>query len=200
MASVSHERENPMSILARALHTRGAQITAVVILTALLTAGTVLAAISTIAGTFIDQVRVVRSTDVSATSSQAWVAITGAGAFVNIPAGTRGIILARYSAESACYTTTATTTGHWCSVRILLNDVTAGTTVEMDPAAGTDFAFDSTNSGREGASSWESHSMDRSKGPLAAGNYRVYAQFRTTAPSVVLRVDDWSLTVEKARA
>jgi hypothetical protein len=73
--------------------------------------------------------------------------------------------------------------------------------VEAVPFAqqGIDFAFDSTNSGRDTTGSWESHSMDRSLGPLAAGAYRVWAQYRTTSQGVTLRLDDWSLTVEKVR-
>jgi hypothetical protein len=187
------------SLLASARDSRFVRITAAVILGGVLTAGTVLAVTNTVSGTVIDRVRVVRSTDATQTHSQAWVGIPGASVVITIPSATRGLILARYSAESVCYTTSANVNGNWCSVRIMLYSASAGTTVEMDPAAGVDFAFDSTNNGNDKSSSWEGHSMDRSAGPLPAGIYRVFAQYRTTNSTVVIRVDDWSLTVEKAQ-
>ncbi len=137
---------------------------------------------------------VTRENSATSGSSVAYVTIPGATAPVTVTDGS-DLILARFSAESACYTTIAG--GHWCSVRLVLYNRSNGSTTEMNPQAGLDFAFDSTNDGKDGPNSWESHSMDRSI-RVGNGSYYVLAQRAVTNPSVTLRLDDWSLTVEKA--
>ncbi len=104
-----------------------------------------------------------------------------------VPTGQTALILARFSAESVCY---GGQQGHWCSVRILVGGVPA------EPADGLDFAFDSVEADQF---LYESHSMDRSRGPLTAGSYLVRVQVAVTLSSVVFRLDDWSLTVERVR-
>jgi hypothetical protein len=65
----------------------------------------------------------------------------------------------------------------------------------MAPAAGTDFAFDSPDSVTE---FWESNSMDRSL-LVGRGTYTVKAQVAVIGGGS-FALDDWSLTVERAKA
>jgi hypothetical protein len=73
-----------------------------------------------------------------------------------VPAGSRAVLTARFTAESECYG--GGVSPNWCGVRILVDGVAA------TPYTGTDFAFDSTSAGKNADSSaaaWQSHSMDR---------------------------------------
>ena len=117
-------------------------------------AGTAVAVATFKSGTSVT--RTVISTENAATQHQN-------AAFVNIRtisifAQTGSHVLARFTAESACFGGSG-----WCSARILVDGV------EADPVAGTDFAFDSTDSNRETSSSWESHSMERAS-PFTGGS------------------------------
>jgi hypothetical protein len=149
------------------------------------------AVISNANGGSIQQVRIARSDEASTSSSTSFVDIPGAAVNVRVPSGSTRLILARYSAESACFGSSG-----WCSVRIVA--VKGGVTKELAPASGSDFAFDSSNANNETGSSWESHSMDRSD-RLSAGLYTIKAQRLVTNSSLSFRLDDWSLTVERAR-
>jgi hypothetical protein len=135
---------------------------------------------------------VARSTALNAqtTNSISFVDLPGASATISVPGPGNGLVLARFSAESACYLTTGTA-GNWCSVQILLDGIA------MDPASGIDFAFDSTDAGTETAASWESHSMDRSL-VVGPGNHTVVVQWAVTSGTATFRLDDWSLTIERA--
>ena len=58
---------------------------------------------------------------------------------------------------------------------------------ELNPAVGTDFAFDSTDDADEGvSSSCESHAIARSSETLAAGNHPVQVQIRASPPDADL--------------
>src|SRR5438093_2297913 len=59
--------------------------------------------------------------------------------------------------------------------------------VSLEPAAGLVFAFDSTNNGRDGIASWESHSVDRTL-RVAAGSYQVIVQ-AVTSTTTIFRLD-----------
>jgi hypothetical protein len=150
----------------------------------LLASGVALAVTSVVGGGAINQVRVARSDEASTTSSATYVDIPAATVQITVPRGQRALLLARFSAESIC------TGGAWCSVRIVT--VRDGVEQEMEPASGTDFAFDSPDD------SWESNSMDRSR-LVGRGTYTVKAQAAVVGGSS-FRLDDWSLTVERARA
>jgi hypothetical protein len=139
---------------------------------------------------------VTREDAASTSSSTSFVTIPGATALVSVTDGS-DLIMARFSAESACYNSTANTSGNWCSVRLMLKNRQTGAMTELYPASGLDFAFDSTNAGAEGAASWESHSMDRSI-RVGNGSYYVVAERATTSTQVTFRLDDWSLTAEKS--
>jgi hypothetical protein len=138
-------------------------------------------------GTISEKQQYVHSTDAFVTGSAAFVNVTSAGRTVVIPSGSR-MINARFSAESTCNGSSG-----WCSVRIVV--VTpAGAVIELDPAAGTDFAFDSP-----GTDSWESHAMERTSRFLPAGTYRVLVQAGVVGGATRIRLDDWTLAVETIR-
>ncbi|PIG92340.1 hypothetical protein [Gloeocapsopsis sp. IPPAS B-1203] len=106
-----------------------------------------------------------------------------------IPAGGR-LVKVTFSAESACYGASG-----WCTARVVYRQVGSATINEFQPAVGTDFAFDSSDSNNEGSGSWESHAISRSAF-LPAGNYQIWVQARTTSNALTLRLDDAHLRVE----
>jgi len=108
---------------------------------------------------------------------------------IEVPAGNTATIVATFSAESAAFDANG-----YGIVRVTVD----GT--EMDPQAGTDFAFDSSDSGtppaaRETATSSESHAVVRYKTGVAAGSHTIAVQWRTSNSSVKFRLDDWALSL-----
>ena len=145
-------------------------------------------------GAAITRVKVLRETAVATTSSTTYVDLPGSTTTITVPSGHRALILARFSAESNC---TDGAAGDWCTARIRIGGVSAA------PASETDFAFDSVDDPSNCTDAllgthcgWESHSMDRSRGPLGPGTYTVKVQWAATSGSTVFRLDDWSLTIE----
>ena len=151
--------------------------------------------VTLVSGGTIDQVIIAREDNAQQTSSTSFVNIPNTQVGVVVPTRDR-LIMARFSAESACWGSA----GGWCSIRIVAQNNATGAITELQPASGTDFAFDSPNQGRETVASWESHSMDRSI-RLAAGSYTIRAEWAFVGGSPGLsnfRIDDYSLTVERA--
>ena len=109
--------------------------------------------------------------------------LRGASVSVEVPEGHEAVIVARFSAESACYGADG-----WCSVRLLVN----GT--EMQPAGG-DHAFDSSD-GSQDFSSWESHALERVSMTRPGGTHTVTVQVRTSDPSLNFRLEHWALVAE----
>ncbi|GAB1689173.1 hypothetical protein [Krasilnikovia sp. M28-CT-15] len=164
-------------------------VTAVAAFAAVVLTGTVAHAVLTgRVGTFTDQQRYVHQTDAWATAAAAYVNVPGAATTVVVPAGTRKMIDARFSAESYC------AGGGWCSVRIIVIRPN-GTIFELNPVVGTDFAFDSGST----SDTWESHAIERTSPFLPAGAYRVQVQAGTVAGATLVRLDDWTLAVERVR-
>lgn len=153
----------------------------------LVASGVAVAVTSIVSGGAINQVKVARSDESTGTTSSSYVDIPAATTQVNVPSGQRALLLARFSAESICGA------GSWCSVRIVA--VKGGVERQMEPAAGTDFAFDSPDNVTE---LWESNSMDRSL-LVGSGTYTVKAQAAVIGGGS-FALDDWSLTVERAKA
>lgn len=148
-----------------------------------------LSAATTLSATTMRAVKVVRETLASSTAATAWVNVPGATATFTVPAFTTDLFVAHFTAESVCYGASG-----WCPVRILLNGV------EMDPAAGTDFAFDSSDGGTASPASWESHAVGRSRAFTTSSaplTVTVQVQYMVTNPGMTLRLDDWHLTVEQ---
>jgi hypothetical protein len=137
------------------------------------------------------------------TASQVFRPIPGAALAINMPAGDSDLLRASFSAESACWSRVATNAPlTFCSVRIVLvNRATGAIIRELTPGSGpsgVDFAFDSTNAGRDTSASWESHAMDRftrvsTRDPRAL---IVRAEWRTAGTNTIFWLDDSTLTVE----
>jgi len=146
----------------------------------------------------ISYVRINRQDTAATTSSTSYVNLTSVP--IAVPANATVLLMARFSAESACYNSPASANSNWCSVRIIIN-TPAGAITELYPQAGTDFAFDSSDSGKEGSASWESHSMDRSirlPAQPQGMTYTVTVQWAIVGTGAIFRLDDWSFTVERA--
>lgn len=136
----------------------------------------------------VNHVNVVTETTAQTTSSTAYVNLPGATTTIGVPTGEAAVLVARFTAESQCSGGAA---GNWCSVRVLIDGV------EANPAAGLDFAFDSV-SAAAAQDFWESNAMDRSR-TVGAGTHSVVVQWAVTNAATVFRLDDWSLTVERAQ-
>ena len=133
----------------------------------------------------------VAETDATTTSSTSWQTVPNAIVSLTVPAGTSQLINARFAAESACQGTGS----GYCPVQIL---VTGTVNAPLDPASGTDYAFDSDEAGTAD-DMWEGHAMERSI-RLGPGSYRVYVQYAVTNPATTFRLDDWHFAVESSAA
>jgi hypothetical protein len=132
----------------------------------------------------VNNIRVKTETSSFSTSSTSWVSLPGASITMSVPNGKQKLFIAEFDAESYCQSGT-----QWCSVRILMDGV------EMHPAAGTNFAFDTVDTDR-----WESHAMSRTYGPVGAGQHVFQVQARVSNASTVFGLDDWTFKVFKANA
>ena len=130
--------------------------------------------------------KAVTGTGAETTSSTSYIDLPGANLNITVPAGQTMLISAIFNAESACYDST----GGFCTVQILIGGAPGA------PNAGSDFAFDSSDGDTETSSSWESHSMTRVR-TLGEGNYTVQVQYGVSASGATLRLDDWTLFVER---
>jgi hypothetical protein len=133
------------------------------------------------------ETQVVTGSSPSSTNSTTFADVAGATTTVTVPAGQEARLLIRFSAESACSGGTG-----WCSVQILVDATGAA------PNVGADFAFDSTDAGAESSASWESHAMERTI-VVPAGVHVVKVQALVTNAAITLRLDDWTLVVERIR-
>lgn len=103
---------------------------------------------------------------------------------VIVPEGETAYLVVTYNAESSCYGADI-----YCFTRVLVN----GT--EIDPAAGSGYAFDSSDNNTETSDSWEAHVMVRVTGPLDPGTYDIAVEAGVGAGGT-FRLDDWTLVVE----
>lgn len=127
-------------------------------------------------------------TTASTSSSTAWNTLPGSHLSVSVPSSGR-LINARFTAESYC---NGANSGY-CTVRVMAHNASTGSTVELNPASSSDFAFDSNVSASNDM--WESHAIERSR-RLGPGYYRIYVERRVTNNSIALRLDDWHFAVE----
>jgi hypothetical protein len=128
------------------------------------------------------------------TMNTTWTDVPGATISFAVPPGTTDLFLARYTAESVCYGTSG-----WGSVRIVMvvPTIPASPLIEMDPASGSDYAFDTTSP----PYLYQGHALERSKSYTApAGLFgttvTLKVQALVTGPTT-LRLDDWHFTVEQ---
>jgi hypothetical protein len=119
----------------------------------------------------------------------AWVTLPGSEIQVNANEG--HLINARFTAESTCSSPAAGS----CVVRIVADH---GMITELDPASGTDFAFDTDVVGAADADGAEAHAMERSR-RLPAGNYDIRVEYAVTNAATVFTVDDWHFAVETSQ-
>ena len=153
---------------------------AVASIAAILTgAGVAIAATTVKSGTTVTRTAILTQNSATTHTGTTFVTLGSSAIF----AGAGSTILVTFSAESACYNGSG-----WCSVRILVDGV------EADPVAGTDFAFDSTDGGRETAASWESHSVQRARVVTTTATHSVVVQVAEVGTGVTARYDDWTLT------
>ena len=130
----------------------------------------------------------------STTSSTAFVDLPGANAVVAVPANQSRLYDVPFFAESRC---AGPGGGGWCSVRIIATNIATGGSVELNPQAGLDYAFDSDMAGAAD-DLYEGHGMERSirlpGGPNGA-QYRIRVQYAVTNATIGFRLDDWHLAV-----
>lgn len=138
--------------------------------------------VTTTSGGAIAAVAVARGTDATDTTSGSYVPLPGA----RLTMRGRGLLLIRFTAESEC--TSSSPTGDYCSVKILVDGVQA------KPNSGFDYAFDTDDGG-----SWEGNAMDRSI-KVGPGLHTIQVFYGVTNSVIDFRLDDWSLTVERAIA
>lgn len=171
---------------------------AAVAIAMLVAGGAAVAVTSTLRGGAINQVSAVRGEDASAfNNSTMFTDIPGASTTISVPRGERGLILARYSAETICHIVEGTTnTGdNKCSVRIMFVNNATGAELEAYPCGQfANFAFDKRRPSLHRRATPCTRSVE-----VGRGTYSVKAQWAVTHGDVRFRVDDWSLTVEKAR-
>ena len=124
------------------------------------------------------------------TTSTAFVDLAGSSETFTVPTGETARIYAIFSAESACY---GGGLDRFCTARIVVDGN------ELNPAVGTNFAFDSSDDGDEGSSSQESHAIARHSETLSAGNHTVKVQIRSSNAATTFAVDDWALIIYRTK-
>ena len=138
----------------------------------------------------ITAVMVVSDNALQETSSREFVDIPGAATTITVPAGQRGLVLARFSAASQCGSLNPDDDG--CFVRILFGGV------EARPATAGPFDTAACCPNSSNGDSFESHQIERSLGPLPAGTYPVTVQWKADAENQFM-LWGWHLAVERAR-
>lgn len=143
--------------------------------------------VTKVSGTSISQVKLVRNSNAASTTSQTYLAVPGATTTLTVPAGSKAVIVARFSAISVCEEL-SDARGYGCNVRVMVNGAEAA-------PAGTS-VFDSSGKGN----SREAHAIERSRGPVGPGTYVVSVQFSVPAATVTLTLSKWTLEVDRIKA
>jgi hypothetical protein len=103
---------------------------------------------------------------------------------IDVPTGNTATLVANFSAESVCYGAVG-----YCTVKIYVDGN------EMNPNAGNDFAFDSTENNTKTSNAYEAHSIVRYQVGVTAGSHTIAVQRRVSNGSIQFRLDDWALSV-----
>jgi hypothetical protein len=109
--------------------------------------------------------------------------VTGSGT-ITVPATMTGFLVATFTSESNC----AGTPGGYCNIVINCDGV------ELQPAVGTDFAFDSVGT-TSSTSNWHSLSVTRRSNPFTGGNHSCEVR-ENLLSATSFRLDDWIFQVE----
>jgi hypothetical protein len=154
-------------------------------------AGTAIAATSANSGA-VTAMAVVRSSNNATLENQTdFVDLPGARATITIPSGQKAVIVARFSAPSACDAAQPNYVGQ-CFVRILIGSVAGA------PSDKQAFDTDQNGGGNDG---FEAHGIERSRtglGGLGPGTYTVQVQWATDI-NVRFTISQWHLTVERSQ-
>ncbi len=143
---------------------------------------------TSITGGAVDQVRMVRSTAPFKTNGGTWKTIPGARTTISVPTGHTADILARFNGGFDCAADDGSPTGT-CSVRILIGSA------EGQPATDTTLAVGQVQAGN--SQGLMTATVERSRGPVRHGTYKVVVQERTSSPLIGVEFDSWHLTVER---
>jgi hypothetical protein len=146
---------------------------------------------TSITGGAVDQVRMVRSTTPFKTNGGTWKSIPGATTTITVPAGHTADILARFNGGFQCEADDGSPTGN-CAVRILIGNA------EGQPATGTSLAIGQVQGGN--SPGLMTATVERSRGPVGPGAYKVVVQERTSSALIGVEFDSWHLTVERIGA
>jgi hypothetical protein len=142
-------------------------------------------------GSSINAVRIVTQDAPFTTSSTTFVSIPGGTTSIPVAANSSVVITADFTAETAC--SGGGTSSNWCAARIGMGGA------EGLPAAGINFALDSTDAGNETSSSWEGHSFSRSRRITNTTSSTITVvvgvQVAVTNSAVTFWLDDYHLRV-----
>jgi hypothetical protein len=131
----------------------------------------------------------------STTRSTKFVDLPGANVVVRIPRNQSRLYDVPFFAESRCGWPGS---GGWCSVRIIATNLANNASVELNPVAGIDYAFDSDPTPGAIDDNWEGHGMERSRRLFGGANgaaYRIRVQYAVTNANLTFTLDDWHLAV-----
>jgi hypothetical protein len=131
----------------------------------------------------------------SSTNATVFNDLPGGNVVVSVPANQSRLYHVTFSGETRCFGAGG---GGWCSIRIIATNTVSAASVELNPVAGLDYAFDSDASGAAD-DLWEGHSMDRTRrlagGPNGA-SYRIRVQRAVTNNTITFSLDDWNMMVQ----
>ncbi len=146
---------------------------------------TMLAAV-THTGTTIAKITVVTEINFWPITSTSFTDVPGAVATITVPAGVKQLVVASFTSESSCIGSS----NAQCHLRIVAVN-SSNVLVELSPAAGLDFAYDSSATQQD---FFEGHAANRSI-VLGPGTYKIKIQGAAGVSGVTFRFDDWHLQV-----
>ena len=136
-------------------------------------------------GKSITQVKVKSSSDDVSVQSQTETIATSK---MTVPANSKALVLARFSASSEIVANNSA----FCEVRILIGGD------EANPIDTADFlVWDSTDGDGDNL---EAHAIERWLGPLNAGEYNVKVEAQSSDGDASCAFDGWNLTLERVKA
>ena len=160
------------------------------------------ATVSSGGGSNVTQVRAAGSDANFTTSSTSFVNLPGTGTQVSVPAGTHGLFIAEFTAETNC-----NTGSNICDARIVLKNAAGTMVVAKFRPEDNDFHMDDSfdvcggstcneNGGMSPPSTFEGNAMQRFLSRVNPGTYRVQVQVKVTGTSgTSFALDDYSLVV-----
>ena len=158
---------------------------ATILVTGILATGAALAAVVSSSSTALLRIDNRSNNVAHTTTSTSFGDLPGTVVPVSVPAGGR-LIRACFTAKSTC----EGTIGVSCVVRIVAFNPASSAILELNPQAGSGFAF-----GTVSGDTVNAHAMERSR-RLTPGNYHVKVQVALNGAMSAFHLDDWHFTVE----